>query len=513
MGLSFSTEFFIIMAKNKVTRTFGPIHFEDLDPHRFEDLIRELIYDYKDWQSIEATGRSGSDDGFDVRAYEKTEIITQSEDEDNEEIENVHPMEGNLWMIQGKREKEIGPKKIKTILFDINPKNPPYGYILAASANFSKKSYDVFREELRKKGVMEFYLWGNAELEDMLHLPKNDRILFTFFGISLVSKRRSRATEIRQVVNNKNKLYRIFGDSRDFYKSVLFRDSKDSKYPYKAEYKDFEKRPRWREYKVVDYHPIGLIVGACKYFAYIDAEKKEYDYTEAINLIYRESDSQEKKDKQQKDRDKIENYWEYLPRRNQATFFRNGLIRYEDMLVIDDKGDSWHEFPHIFIDFDFRTGPITGFNEYLEIGNNSQLLKDYKRVKKFPKSFLSPKIGTIHEKKGIILSDQDFSMLKHGNETFCTLYECDGRYNFLKPRDIVLVKNQDQESSSKYYLAITHVENLKMKDYFQKYPETKWMIEQQVGKNSDTKKVLNVYEFKKTYDFVVEREKSKKDMR
>lgn len=95
---------------------------------------------------------------------------------------------------------------------------------------------------------------------------------------------------------------------------------------------------------------------------------------------------------------------------------------------------------------------------------------------------------------------------------FCALYECDGRYKFLKPKDIVKVENQDQESSSKYYLRITHVENLKLKDYFQKYPESKWMIERQIGENPDTEKVLNVYEFKKTYDFVVEREKSKKDI-
>ena len=26
------------MAKPHITRTVGPIHFEDLDPHRFEDL-------------------------------------------------------------------------------------------------------------------------------------------------------------------------------------------------------------------------------------------------------------------------------------------------------------------------------------------------------------------------------------------------------------------------------------------------------------------------------------------
>ena len=67
-------------------------------------------------------------------------------------------MNGNLWMIQGKREKQIGPTKLKGILRGIDPDNPPYGYILAASVNFSKTSFDTFREELIKKGVMEFYL-------------------------------------------------------------------------------------------------------------------------------------------------------------------------------------------------------------------------------------------------------------------------------------------------------------------------------------------------------------------
>lgn len=99
------------MAKARVTRTYGPLHFEDLDPHRFEDLIRQLIYDYKDWQSIEATGRSGSDEGFDIRAYEKAEIISQVESEDEGEVEEVHPMQGNLWMIQGKRERKLAPRE------------------------------------------------------------------------------------------------------------------------------------------------------------------------------------------------------------------------------------------------------------------------------------------------------------------------------------------------------------------------------------------------------------------
>lgn len=494
----------------KITRTYNPIHFEDLDPHRFEDLVRELIYDYKDWQTIEATGRSGNDKGFDIRAYEKV-YKTEPAEGEGEAVEQIHPMAGNRWMIQGKREKEIGPKRVKEILADVDPKNPPYGYILAASSNFSKDSYDVFWEELRKKGVMEFYLWGKAELEDMLHLPKNDRILFTFFGISLVSKRRSRTTEIRQIVSNKNKLYRILGDGHNFYTSVLLRDMKDSKYPYKSEYKDFDDHPRWREFRAIDYHPAGLIVHLRKHFAYIDTEKKEYDYTESVNLIFRESDSDEDRAKQQEFQTKTENYWENLPHRHQATFFRNGLIRYDEMLVIDDKGDGWHKFPHIFVDFDSRTGPIGGTYEYLQTGEKHILLKDYKRVKKFPDSFPEPVTGTIHDDKGITLNDPDFSILKHGNEMFHTLYDVDGKYDFLKPKDIVLVANQDHESgSTKYYLRITHAESMKLKDYLKKNPDAQWMIERQIGKLPEESKILNAYEFKKTYDFAVEREKNKK---
>ncbi|WP_442588466.1 hypothetical protein ACSBL2_20715 [Pedobacter sp. AW31-3R] len=193
------------MQKPRITHTLGQIHFEDLEPHRFEDLVRQLIYDYKDWQSIEATGRGGADDGYDIRAYEKNAIVSQETDEDTSGP--VPPMDGRRWMIQCKREKEIASAKVKKIITDgVNLADPPYGYILAASANISKKTYDTFRDELRAAGVMEFYLWGKAELEDQLVLPKNDRILFTFFGISLVNKRQRKTTEVRSTIAVKNKL-------------------------------------------------------------------------------------------------------------------------------------------------------------------------------------------------------------------------------------------------------------------------------------------------------------------
>src|SRR6266436_4252124 len=98
------------MPKPHVTRTLAPIHFEDLDPHRFEDLVRQLAYDFRQWQSIESTGRGGGDDGFDIRAYEPVLAAVPEDDEAQEE--SAHPMEGNLWMIQCKREKELGPTRV-----------------------------------------------------------------------------------------------------------------------------------------------------------------------------------------------------------------------------------------------------------------------------------------------------------------------------------------------------------------------------------------------------------------
>lgn len=47
--------------KPTTTRTLNPLPFQDLEPHRFEDLVRQLAYDLRRWKSLEATGRGGSD--------------------------------------------------------------------------------------------------------------------------------------------------------------------------------------------------------------------------------------------------------------------------------------------------------------------------------------------------------------------------------------------------------------------------------------------------------------------
>ncbi len=493
--------------KTAVTRTYGPIHFEDLDPHRFEDLIRELIYDYRDWQSIEATGRSGSDDGFDIRAYEKVNAPPEQDGEENDEVDHPHPMEGNLWMIQGKREKELGPKRIKSIVSEIDEQTPPYGYILAASANFSKGSYDVFREELRKKGVMEFYLWGKAELEDMLHLPKHDRILFTFFGISLVSKRRSRVAEVRSVVTIKNKLYRALGEGHSLHQSVLIRDLKDTHYPYKSKYPDFDKDPRWKEYSAYGYHPLGVWFHVHNYFAYIDPEKKEWDFSKEMDLLPRQVESDVARRKQGEGRELVEGVWDFLPKANQAYFSIDGLVEYADIAIVDDKGDVVHEFPHVYVAFQGKTGPFAGFIETFKIGENEiELTKDYKRIKMFPDKFSTPTLGKIYEDKPLTLdpaTQEDFK--KYGRIT--ALYAADNRYKHLKPKDVVPIAGIGEASGAEY-IQITYKSNARIKDYLAHHPDSytaRRLIRQQLGREFDESEEIYIYEFKRIYQWALDK--------
>ena len=66
----------------------NPLHFEDLEPHRFEDLVRQLIYDFRQWKSLEAIGRAGGDEGIDIRA---TEMMKSYDAVEVEQIDDIPP--------------------------------------------------------------------------------------------------------------------------------------------------------------------------------------------------------------------------------------------------------------------------------------------------------------------------------------------------------------------------------------------------------------------------------------
>jgi hypothetical protein len=497
------------MARGKptVTRTFAPIHSEDLDPHRFEDLIRELIYDFRDWQSIEATGRAGSDDGFDIRAFVKVPVQEQS-DEEEEPVEARHPMDGPRWMIQGKREKTLTPADVKKILADVDAKDPPYGYILAASAVFSKRSYDLFRDELRKKGVMEFYLWGRPELEDMLHLPKNDRILFTFFGISLVSRRRSRTAETRSAVTTKNKLYRVLGDPQSMHeRNVLIRDIADDHYPYKGDYPDFDKKPRWVERVVSCHHPNGLLIRSREFFAYVDRRKKEWDYTQhADALVFRRDVlTDDERQQQLKKETEVRNILKFLPRTHQGIFEIEGMLAYADILVVDPEGDAHHHHPYLYAEFSGPLGPYCANRTRLSVGDEEIELDDtWRRIDFFPKSFSGapakpriPRTEKISLDPDVLKGFRDYGPLD-------TLYAVDNRFDFLSQGDIVAVAESAREAGdADRLLQILHIHRGPFVEYLKDRRDhfgIRHNAMRQIGRDIDDEEPVTILEVERTHE-------------
>lgn len=73
------------MTKPSPSRTYNTLHFEDLEPHRFADMVRQLIYDFREWSDIQAVGRSGADKGVDIRAIERVATTATSDPDGDEE--------------------------------------------------------------------------------------------------------------------------------------------------------------------------------------------------------------------------------------------------------------------------------------------------------------------------------------------------------------------------------------------------------------------------------------------
>lgn len=255
----------------RATRTLNPLHFEDLEPHRFEDLVRQLAYDYRPWASIEATGRGGADDGIDIRAFEQG-IVPSFEEADEEDLPPLVASR-RLWILQCKREKRIGPAQVRRYVEESVPgPEVPYGFILAAACDFSKKAYDAFRAALIGTGVQEFHLWGKAELEDMLFQPKNDHLLFAYFGISLQTRKRSKQNELRSLLTWRKRILRALDSERGVIgQDVLLLDADCQDYPLMDEVPDFETAQPWGIFRVKLMHPQHfLVLEVARHLAYAD---------------------------------------------------------------------------------------------------------------------------------------------------------------------------------------------------------------------------------------------------
>ncbi|MDB3936205.1 hypothetical protein N9383_05750 [Granulosicoccus sp.] len=366
-----------------------------MEPRRFEDLARQLIYDFRSWSALEATGRQGADDGFDARGWEVVRSITSHEGSNEYGENSADEITGidRIWLIQCKREKSIGPKKLISYLEDISAEERKslHGVMLVASCDFSKKSRDGFREWCAENNISEFYIWGRGELEDLLFHPSNDHLLFAYFGISLQIRKRSVKTRINSVLSIKRMLDRNVATVRGAVrKDVLIRDPDAFEYPYSQKIANFIQSPKWKVYECIGHYHNGLLITVRSFFAYFNPENEEWDADETYNL-------HQQKNKHwlpTTDRDReweIRDWLSHKPQELQGTLQIIGLIPYEEIVAIDELGDHDSRFPHIFVRFYEKCGPfydghrrnIITVNPFRKIHS----LHDEKRIKYFPDSY------------------------------------------------------------------------------------------------------------------------------
>ncbi|HEY4941750.1 MAG TPA: hypothetical protein VII56_09995 [Rhizomicrobium sp.] len=391
------------------TRTIGPLHFEDLDPHRFEDLVRALLYDFRPWLKLEGTGRGGGDDGFDVRGWEgrPQTVSNVPEPEDNDGNETVDFLaDARLWLIQCKRERAIGPKKLKEYLdsIPVDQRVELDAVLFVAACDFTKKTRDTFREWCVEGGISEYHLWGKSELEDELLQPRNDGLLFAFFGISLVVRRRSIKTELRARLATKRKITKLVGQiGRNVHRTCLFRDPADGRYPEVPEGIALNPAPmkfgyNWFVRAITEVRHDGILIKWRERLAYLADDGVHWDAIKQLGdqaIPGRNDNPWEHSDDFETEVRKTRNaraFWTALPHENRAIMNVEAFIPFDAILAIDEEGDGITRLPTIFVSFDANYGPFASGSGVIESAARDQWTHtdSEKMIEFFPAEFPEP---------------------------------------------------------------------------------------------------------------------------
>ncbi len=351
--------------KPTTTRTLNRLPFGELEPHRFEDLVRQLAYDLRRWKSLEATGRSGSDAGADIRAVELVSLSEEPGDED--EAEEVFA-ERN-WIFQCKREKALSPKAVrKAVQESLGSVGPaPHGFVLAAACDISVAARDAFRQEMVSRRIEEFFIWAKGELEDLLFQPKNDRLLFAYFGIALQPRRRGYAASLRSEITRKKQLTALIGEEgeRDG-KLVLLRDPTDERYPNRPRKGD--PPARWFLCRALTLRKPGhLMVLRHEYLAAISTDRKKWDAVVDFDVLLHMAEGElqsahawDREDRDVRDRSPFQFWNEYIEESQRAHLKELRAVPLERILALDPLGDGFFPIPHILVEFVGDTGPFAG---------------------------------------------------------------------------------------------------------------------------------------------------------
>lgn len=211
---------------------------------------------------------------------------------------------------------------------------------------------------MTSRRIQEFQIWGKGELEDMLYLPKNDHLLFAYFGISLQVVRHSLKTNVNALLTTKRRLVKTLGELRARnFQPVLIRDPRNVDYPYIRNVAEFVKHPQWGYRDFEGHDPLNhAAFVAKKYFAYADFTTKEWDALQDFNdaslsLFSQFSGIRQKLPLEDQKRWKYWAFWSKLPEPNRAWLKVIRVIPYTRIIAVDEIGDIYNEPPHLLVEY------------------------------------------------------------------------------------------------------------------------------------------------------------------
>lgn len=174
--------------------TTNRLHFEDLEPRRFEELGYQLLHRLYKWERLDHTGVCGNDGGIDMYGITK---------------DGIH------CYCQVKRYQKLSQSDIRDIYSAIVNNNKDgiernSKFILICACDLSKQVLDVAYGEGSKHGFKSVEIISRTKLESLLY-NGHRTLLRTFFG-SGSKRQESNAAKIRRQARAKkyviNKLMR-----------------------------------------------------------------------------------------------------------------------------------------------------------------------------------------------------------------------------------------------------------------------------------------------------------------
>lgn len=235
-----------------------------------------------------------------------------------------------------------------------------------------------------------------------------------------------------------------------------------------------------------------------RYFAYVDREKKEWDFSDAVSVLWKRVESNEDAEEKRKKIAEIKKIYDFLPRSKQGDFIVDAVVRYDSVVIVDPEGDSYYRFPHVYVDFAASKGPYAGTREYLKIGDDTiEITDEWKRVTLFKDAIeKGPVPPSVREDKQIILDAVTFKAHFEYKNDAETLYAMDDRYAYLKQRAVVPIAGTHEGSI--HYLRVTNIQTCTLAEYLRYHSkafQARQFAARQIGRavsDTDSMTILEV---------------------